>query len=317
MAIRLSFQPLKAEHLPACESLWRGTRAMAGLSMGDLTSGLGDLLRRRLALGALITGDDRPYAVGASAFIRREWLDAHVAAGTASLGWTALRDALTGGRAILSMDEIARENAGGGLTLLVLCQGHRARPDPPDEIPMVVGMFIESFFQVHRGFKIARFVNETNGLLDTEIVTTGRSFPVVRRFSIGEATATDGVVGHFDITREQAGAMLTPLMPLFVYSPPRLGLTPPEQELLQAALRGATNRELAEELGITESAVGSRWSRILARVADVPGWSAVPSGGDNSPRRGAQVRHHLLRYVASHPSELTPHAPLEERPSRR
>lgn len=54
---------------------------------------------------------------------------------------------------------------------------------------------------------------------------------------------------------------------VFSHREPVLGLTAPEQELLVAALDGATDAELSVALSPTLPAVKARWRTIFARFA--------------------------------------------------
>ena len=89
------------------------------------------------------------------------------------------------------------------------------------------------------------------------------------------------------------------------YSEPVLGLRETDQELLLAALDGATDEELGPTLGLSLSTVKARWRSLLARIEDAkPGWSSPDSGG---PARGPQRRHRVLAYCREHPEELRPY----------
>jgi hypothetical protein len=111
------------------------------------------------------------------------------------------------------------------------------------------------------------------------------------------------------LTREDAIARHYAMLPLFAYSPPRIGFTPGEQRLLRAALSGGTDHALSVRLGTSVSSVKAGWTRILQRAG-----SRIPRLFDDVPAplrancRGTQIRHLILAYVRANPSELTPHA---------
>jgi DNA-binding NarL/FixJ family response regulator len=92
---------------------------------------------------------------------------------------------------------------------------------------------------------------------------------------------------------------------MFLYRPPRLGLTRAEQDVLRAALTGAPDTEIADQLGIPLPGLKARWSRIFERVAasDLGDRLAPPK---RNGTRGRQARHVVVEYVRKHPSELTP-----------
>lgn len=88
---------------------------------------------------------------------------------------------------------------------------------------------------------------------------------------------------------------------------PILGLRSIDQELLEAALRGTTDMELSEELGLKLPALKKRWASVFNRVA-IAKPDLLPGLDDNLDRqtRGRQKKHRLLAYVREHPEELRP-----------
>ena len=92
---------------------------------------------------------------------------------------------------------------------------------------------------------------------------------------------------------------------LFSVREPALRLRDSDQQLLMAALRGATDTELVTELGVKLSAVKARWRSTFARIAE-----AMPdmvSDVNDHEGRGPQKRHKVLSYLRSHPEELRPY----------
>jgi len=103
---------------------------------------------------------------------------------------------------------------------------------------------------------------------------------------------------------------------LFEYTPPRCGFSFAEQQLLNAALAGATDEELSSKLAISISTVKKNWISIYKRVS----WSLPDTFPNNSladsgtVKRGKEKRRNLLAYLREHPEELRPHS--RKRPSR-
>ena len=94
---------------------------------------------------------------------------------------------------------------------------------------------------------------------------------------------------------------------LFHYMEPRLDFHQPEQMLLVAALQGATDQELSNELGVNLSTVKKRWRSIFIRVDELmPKLFTQVTALDG--RRGPQRRQFVLSYVREHPEELRPFA---------
>lgn len=95
---------------------------------------------------------------------------------------------------------------------------------------------------------------------------------------------------------------------MFTYQEPLLGFARSEQRLLDAALLGVTDEELATELKISLSAVKKTWRSIYTRVSRsstgiLPG--TLETRTDSSDR-GKGKKHRILTYVREHPEELRP-----------
>ena len=95
---------------------------------------------------------------------------------------------------------------------------------------------------------------------------------------------------------------------LFLYAPPRFSFRRSEQRLLFLALDGGTDKELADELGISLSAVKKTWRMIYDRVAACQP-ELIPSNSQAdawTQDRGKQKKQRLLAYLREHPEELRP-----------
>lgn len=93
--------------------------------------------------------------------------------------------------------------------------------------------------------------------------------------------------------------------PLFSTAKPVLRLRESDQELLLAALEGATDSELARQLGLTLSAIKARWRSIFEKAAKV--MSELLEEDVREEIRGSQKRHRVLAYVRNHMEELRPY----------
>jgi len=96
----------------------------------------------------------------------------------------------------------------------------------------------------------------------------------------------------------------THMAQLFARRWPRLALTRPQQELLQLAIQGQTDQELADSLYISLSAVKKRWTAIYASV-DIALPGLLPSASfSEDTARGTEKRRYLLNYLRDHREEL-------------
>lgn len=101
---------------------------------------------------------------------------------------------------------------------------------------------------------------------------------------------------------------------LFARRWPRLTLTRPQQELLQFAILGQTDQELADSLYISLSAVKKRWTAIYASAdAALPGLFPAASFSEDMAR-GTEKRRYLLNYLREHREELEPLNAIERSP---
>lgn len=87
---------------------------------------------------------------------------------------------------------------------------------------------------------------------------------------------------------------------IFNSLPPRFGFSPAQQALLEAALLDTSDREFADQSGLTQDAVKKRWRAVYDRV------SAVHPCLVPSRLAGSDQRRLLLGYVRQHLEELRP-----------
>ena len=87
---------------------------------------------------------------------------------------------------------------------------------------------------------------------------------------------------------------------LFLYNPPCCAFTPADQKLLQLALTGMSETQLAEQLGISKETVKSRWDSI---------YSHIPLNLEDElfgERNQIQKSRALLNWLRNHPEEIRP-----------
>ena len=94
-----------------------------------------------------------------------------------------------------------------------------------------------------------------------------------------------------------------------MHEAPRFGFRPSEQRLLLTALRGGTDDELSNELGISLSGVKKSWLSIYDRVSGhLAGFSSNRDAMEGTTERGKEKKQRLLNYLREHPEELRPAA---------
>jgi hypothetical protein len=220
---------------------------------------------------------------------------------------------ITSGKSpIVSDAEVRRANATVGLNLLVWhCTTH---PEDFKRAELLTAV-MTAFEQAYRGFQLRELVQQAdclehlNGMCNAgalyfdSLHGSYGSFPEVNAHSFLDAPRNVGMTRDLVIARAGSWVGL-----LFVYAPPRLGLSPSEQRLLHSAFSGGTDEELSDMLGISLFAVKKSWRAIYDQVAEclpelVPDRSEI---NGQTPSRGKQKKQRLLAYLREHPEELRP-----------
>jgi DNA-binding NarL/FixJ family response regulator len=248
----------------------------------------------------VVLENERPTAYGITVFVEEAFADAYVGNPHPLVGKRLLRDPTP----VLRPSGIAEGNTRGGLHMVVLSASYD--PESP-HVAAALGLVMVSTMEVLRGYRFERILNEAIRDFNIDFLSGSGAYDLARAFD--EAAPGTGLRSAlFVMTRERAAARKTPLLPLFVYAPPRVFFTPAEQDLLRAAMDGAPDDVISRRLGIALSATKARWTRIHQRVAArLPHiLEAVPAAHD-AARRGPQTRHLILSYIRENPSELTPY----------
>lgn len=297
---------LHASHLADCDHLWPDRAAYTEAERERYRGVVATLLDGGQARGIVLLSGSRPRGVGLSLFASCAWIDRYLSDPDPLLGKQLLlaTDFETG--PILTRSAIAAGNKHNGLTVVVLGQGHDLTDRTRQEMPELFGALLQGFLDHHRGFRISRIVDEVLGDLNIEAIDGTRLFPPPVRLESVLLNGGPLRSALYVLTREQALAGYSPLLPVFIYNPPRIFFTAAEQELLAKALSGAPDEVLAAQLGIRVSAVKARWNRIHHRAAAVLPQMYGTGETSRPGSRGAQVRHLIVDYVRQHPSELTP-----------
>ena len=248
--------------------------------------------------------------IGAIAFLNDEFVEQAKKPPFFWIAPTLVQQLLSGHIPILSDVEVRKENALGGLTAFAWPLGfrteHLSRPE-------VLNFLMGSFMNELQGYRLKEYLGQT---LDVEGARTSLHSGATLLTPTGLYTALPAgreeqvlLNPHlFVITRERAlekvGAWSSSL---FIYSPPLIYFSRSEQRLLSQALRGLTDEEVADELGISPSGVKKTWRSAYLRV-ERSSIDILPKTTDQTEYgdRGRGKKHHLLAYVREHLEELRP-----------
>jgi DNA-binding CsgD family transcriptional regulator len=213
---------------------------------------------------------------------------------------------------LLTNKEVREANSNGGLNVVVW-EGTVAQA--AQIMPEVHSAMLAGFLEQHRGFLVKELLGH-----GTSVVGLEATFRMGNLFlSSADGSYIDYMertpqellsIPHFiGISRERAhGRLGTWIGSVFAYHAPRFGLRPSEQRLLLAALQGGTDEDLADELGVSLSAVKKTWRSIYERVASSDEGLIPASEQDGGCERGKEKKQRLLAYLRDHPEELRPAA---------
>jgi hypothetical protein len=235
---------------------------------------------------------------GASVLVSSEFADAELANPRPDINSRVIASIHSGRSVLATPLEVARANSGDGVNVLSLCGTSRHAILSAPDLQETQTLMVSGFVEVHAGYRIRRFFQETAAETDKDLLRRSIEFRLVAEFpEVGREL--------YLMTRESVQGLPGSLgNVLFRFREPALRLRDSDQQLLMAALRGATDQELASGLGFTLSAVKARWRSTIARVEET--MPDLVRDAEHREGRGAQKRHRVLAYVRSHPEELRP-----------
>ena len=306
---RFQAVPFTREHLAACGALWGDRIAHTSDELAYTLNKVDWLLSHDRARGRVIVDEGGTVrGFGLSVFVHEGFAARFLASPYPQIGKRLLLHPDLP-RLVLDEREVATRNADGGLQLVVLNQGFDTARIGPDGRQPLAGTSMQCFFELHRGFNLARIINEAFG--DEAVAVLESVQPAtIYRFSLPTQTDAMLAAGTWTLSREEAERQAGLILPMFTYHRPYLQFSASERRVLQAALDGSTDATIAATLGLSVHAVKATWTRVLRRIAEKDGLlcSRIGALRGDGPRRGAQVRHLIVEYVRHNPSELTPYA---------
>src|SRR5262249_11354054 len=173
----------------------------------------------------------------------------------------------------------------------------------------ISSLLAAAFLENYAGYRLNRFITETVTEAERRLYEATHAWRFLdRRESRPEGRS---VASHRDlaiITREDAQNVAASVISIvFCHRTPVLKLRDGDQRFLRAALKGATDVELADKLGTSVFAVKKRWVSLFQNTFAVrPDLFPDFTNDEVGETRGRQKRHHLLAYVREHLEELRP-----------
>lgn len=242
-------------------------------------------------------------------FLRDEVIEDYLAAPYPGLVSAVLAGLLDGRRLLLTLGEIRRANAGDGLTvaLFPIPLGHHGWDDaevgqlrrlaPQAMVRAIGGYRLRAIYYEAFTDEVARYIQAGgHRLLNDFSALAGTGFlrPDSRPRML-RLTRADLPPGAMSVASQ-------------MFDPPRpvLGLTPAEQRVALKALDGATDRALAEVLGLSGETVHARWRSIYERLSHVIPTARTPAPRDSGAPRGVERRRAAIEFLRQNMHELRP-----------
>lgn len=251
--------------------------------------------------------------VGVSVFVSDDFLRALKQGPFFWVGPELTKWLCSGQPALLSDREVRQRNARGGLTVATWEGAIRAESL---HCPEVLTAFCSAFIENHQGFPLNEILGQgmTRDTLDLSLRSGFLMLQEDGRYADSVKRPLDEIFEkphHIGLTRELALSSVGSWVgSLFVYQAPQCGFRPSEQRLLLTALRGGTDEELANDLGVSLSAVKKMWLSIYERAsAHLPSLLPNRASMEEPFERGREKKQRLLNYLRDHPEELRPASP--------
>jgi hypothetical protein len=320
-------RPLEERDLSACLRLLRGHLAYPASILPEIPRVWQKLLRDDAAVTAVAEAgnlESKPgeiLALGMVVFVTDECMLANQRGDAPYLSVRTIRQELAGPSPILRPRAIRHHNAGNGLNALHLhyVAAPLSEPFRPDLDYRMRLAFVEDM----RGYQVKATLIELWDEVPPQAISGG-PYPVLTDYADyferrGEALPPPGQRPFLlGVTRQEVLEDFgRAVAPAFVETPPRLGFSRAEQQLLRQAAFGYTDVELATRLELALSTVKNRWRALYDRLGRVaPELVVDVDSSSEMAVRGQEKRRRLLEYVRRHPEELRPGL-WRARPSKR
>jgi hypothetical protein len=236
---------------------------------------------------------------GSGVFVSRAFLDRELAEPRPGVNARIVASIAERCPVVLSKEELKHSNTCGGVDVVFLTAAVRADLLDPKQVGEVRSQLWLACLMTYRGYRFHRVVRESMDAADVAYMTSHGVYGSVFAFEDGAL-----MVSTRDDAMARPGSILAIL---YSFREPTLGLSEIHQQLLEAAMEGLTDEELAESLSMKLPTVKKRWAAIFDRVACTRSDLSIGSNDDpDRHTRGPQKRHHLLAYLREHPEELRP-----------
>jgi hypothetical protein len=264
--------------------------------------------------GVAITSSSAPDAKfcggGLSVFAPQGFLSEEIARPRPGVASRFLQTLLAQSCEQLSEEQVAKQNAGRGLSILTLWGRHRPGIKSRDDINEIRLLLSDSFSESFKGYLVKQILFEIIDSDDRDFVEQSRLGRILPFEDGPDANEGADQLGLVIIEAEDLrGLPGSAIGRLFFQRRPRLLLKPMHKQLLLSAEDNATDDVLAGRLKLSVAGIKRRWADIYDHVIETAPELFQAMNDDASQdlgKRGRQKKHSILAYVKNHPEELRP-----------
>ena len=311
----MRFRDATPADIPAIVALFNGRNTLP--LEHTVSEALPELLPRLLASPSctltVFEDDDRPglrvVSFVGGVFLREEVIESWLAAPYPGLLSSVLARVHRGQQTLLTLEEVRRANSAQGLDLGVIpvALGRLNWTDPT--VAQIRKLAPQAFIRAIGGYRLRSIYYE---VFTDEVAAYLQSggYGLLHDFSDRAGTGPIPADCHPRMFRLEAADLPPGAMSMAsqMFSPPasELGLTLAEQRVVLRALDGASDRSIADSLGLSPETVRSNWRSIYRRLGQVlPESGPAASPGDDTAR-GLEKRRIAVEYLRQNLHELRP-----------
>lgn len=328
--MRLSYRDTHPRDLKEALSIAFDRFAYSKADQPRLLSFWNFLITKKMARSVVIEDREKPsgagiVSFGISVFAKDAFMKEAKSTLSPPLSRHLFRRWWKGNRDFLNPKEIAVGNVRKELNLLVPSHGWRLEP-PAERQAMVQAKLIETFFPYHAGYGIKDYVMDTFSEEEKDI-SLGQGTELVRDYTknpgTGIRTPLPRPMFLVGASRKQVNPGDNLLIWSFLNAPTsRFGFSAGEKEVLERAMLGETDREIARVLRLTVWAVKKRWQGVYEKVEKADSHVLAPVKDSSlSPGEDPKIerRRFMLDYLRQHLEEIrpTPPSPRQRRSRNR
>ena len=274
------------------------------------------LMRSRSFQAAVIEANPpiaghRIVAFGAAAFVSRAFAEEELSNPRPGLNARIIASIASGQPVVLNDHQLRFANTEGGLDLVILYGTWRKDVLSVEHVSEAQMLLTLSFQLLYQGFRFHRLTSECTDEVETKYLESNPGWRTVSDYSEFYAKHPDILPNRHNTlvvaTAEHATRIAgSVLKMLFQYREPVLRLRQTDRDLLNAAITGLTDEELARHLDVPLPALKKRWRSLFELASAHPNLFPQISNGRDAEGRGRQKRQFILNYVRDHPEELRP-----------